>query len=458
MSAGPSSLPVSTVQPTFLNVVKDVSDGVVPWEDIWVSCYPSHSPSNSQRDGGGAHGKLRVVLDEVDRNLVMFQNCGDGDAKLERVDLNKIRYTISSPGLNIPSTKIFAPAREYTDSYYSNPESPHRITAFDVAPDGQQFAMGFLDGGVALCPTGLRSAMVNGSSTNGSAHNTQATSSTVKSRPHKSTLTSLKFFPSSRVLLSSSADFSVSILSASEVESDGVPLTSARTFMGHTRSVTSTAIVGVGKTVISSGADGTVRVWDVPGAKQVSIEWLDSAVNALALADESTLYTATSGGVHRFDLRTPQQGQEGIAQERVIQGGGSKLGYHSEGASLAIGDSRGLVRVFDVRSLERPVAQWKRGAGGSVSATEDLTWIDKNRLAVCTSDGLPYVASLGEDGNVKVDGEIVGPDCYATRRVCTHDGGAQMWTAADDGLLGDMRFGKGEEDSFNGTHIVSQSM
>ncbi|KAF9008182.1 WD40 repeat-like protein [Hymenopellis radicata] len=386
MSAGPSSLPVSTVQPTFLNVVKD---------DIWVSSYPSHSPSNSQRDGGGVHGKLRVVLDEVDRNLVMFQHRGDGDAKLERVDLNKIRYTISSPGLHIPSTKIFPPAREYTDSYYSNPESPHRITAFDVAPDGQQFAMGFLDGGVALCPTGLRSAMVNGSSTNGSAHNTQAT-----------TLTSLKFFPSSRVLLSSSADFSVSILSASEVESDGVPLSAARSFMGHTRSVTSTAIVGVGKTVISSGADGTVRVWDVPGAKQVSIEWLDSAVNALALADESTLYTATSGGVHRFDL------------QRVIQGGGSKLGYHSEGASLAIGDSRGLVRVFDVRSLERPVAH--------VSATEDLTWIDKNRLAVCTSDGLPYVASLGEDGNVEVDGEIVGPDCYATRRVCTRDGGAQM--------------------------------
>lgn len=351
------------------------------------------------------------------------------------MDLNKTRYTVSSRGLDIPSTKIFAPAREYTDPYYSNPESPHRVTAFDVAPDGQQYATGFLDGGVALYPTGLRPTMANGTSTNGSSRNTQATLSTVKSRPHKSTVTSLKFFPSSRVLLSSSADFSVSILSASEVESDGVPLTAARTFMGHTRSVTSTAIVGVGKTVISSGADGTVRVWDVPGAKQVSIEWLDSAVNSLALADERTLYTATSGGVHRFDLRTPQQSEEGIVKERAIQGGGSNLGYHSEGALLAIGDSRGLVRAFDVRSLERPITQWKRGAGGSAAATEDLVWIDKHRLAVCTSDGLPYVASLGDDGNVKVDAEIVGPDCYATRQVCSRDGGAQMWTAADDGIV-----------------------
>lgn len=85
MSAGPSPLPISTIQPTFMSVIKDVTDGVVPWEDIWVSCYPSQSPSNSQRDGGGVHGKLRLVLDEVDRNLVIFQHRGDGDAKLERV-------------------------------------------------------------------------------------------------------------------------------------------------------------------------------------------------------------------------------------------------------------------------------------------------------------------------------------------------------------------------------------
>lgn len=61
-ASSPIVLPIVNIQHDFLSVISDVDSGIVPAEDIWVSCYKSGEPS--------VHGKVRVSLDEVDRSVV----------------------------------------------------------------------------------------------------------------------------------------------------------------------------------------------------------------------------------------------------------------------------------------------------------------------------------------------------------------------------------------------------
>ena len=124
---------------------------------------------------------------------------------------------------------------------------PKAIQAFDISPNGMLYATGYDNGSVSV--SSARSVSSAGSSKTG--------------KPHVSSITSLKFFPSNEVLLASSMDMSVSVISATDLTN--VP----RRFKGHSRSVTDTAIVEQGKNVVSCAKDGTVRLWDVGGGKQI---------------------------------------------------------------------------------------------------------------------------------------------------------------------------------------------
>ena len=102
---------------------------------------------------------------------------------------------------------------------------PVQITAFDVSPDGALYAIGDGDGNVTV------------SSTSGHGK-------VLSSKPHLSTILGIRFFPSSKVILTNSNDFSLSIISADDLS---VP----RTLKGHSRAVTDSAIVSRGKNVLS---------------------------------------------------------------------------------------------------------------------------------------------------------------------------------------------------------------
>lgn len=102
---------------------------------------------------------------------------------------------------------------------------PNEFTAFDVAPDASIYATGDHNGNVSVC------------STSGSA-------SKLKNAVHDSTILSLRFFPSSKVILTAGNDFTLAIISAEDLS---VP----RKLKGHTRAVTDCGIISRGRNVLS---------------------------------------------------------------------------------------------------------------------------------------------------------------------------------------------------------------
>ena len=86
-------LPIVTAQPSFPDVVREVDDGIIPSEQIWVSCHrraPPDSNGTVNNSNGAAnnkptsvHAKIDVTLDARDRNLVLL-NTVEGDVKLEK--------------------------------------------------------------------------------------------------------------------------------------------------------------------------------------------------------------------------------------------------------------------------------------------------------------------------------------------------------------------------------------
>lgn len=107
------------------------------------------------------------------------------------------------------------------------------------------------------------------------------------------------------MVLTASSDLSIRIFGK-----DGI---NPRTLKGHTKGVTSLAIIGVGKQVISGSRDGTVRVWDVGAGKEVKkweipgrtavedivlLEDLDGKTARGMEEEERVVLAATATGVH----------------------------------------------------------------------------------------------------------------------------------------------------------------
>lgn len=106
----PVTLPAATIQDDFTTVLYEVHAGVIPSEDIWLSCYKDGEPS--------IHGKISVSLHEQDRDRLEL--VGRGGVELTRMSQVSfmeifihfvfrslvgpfVRQLISSPGAFISS-------------------------------------------------------------------------------------------------------------------------------------------------------------------------------------------------------------------------------------------------------------------------------------------------------------------------------------------------------------------
>jgi len=430
MESAPIILPRITIQHDFQSVITDVREGTVPSEEFWISCYKLNEPS--------VHGKVFAELDEIDRNKVNLDSRGGvvviyGDSP---------HYNISCPQLGITPTKIRVPSRSFSGSS----SGLQRITAFDISPDGTQFATGGHDGTVLLQPTNLP-RYEN------------------KSKPHVSTITSLRFFPSSRVLLTAGADFSLSILPA-KLEASESLISPARTLRGHTRSVTDTAIIAKGRNVLSSAKDGTLRLWDVSAGNSIrtigSNHWtpiysislgikgtatfgtpnpdgeppspptpIEPNQNEVETGDKVVFCALSDGSLEAFDLGTKLSVHKNKVGVRAL----TTVSYSPEHSLVATGSINGVVTVFDTRSLAAPVTSFVRGD----SSIEDIVFTSSGvedagvGVVIGTEDGLSYVASVRPEGPAVLS-ELVGTDCDAIRVVRVSSDGA-IWSAGDDGII-----------------------
>ncbi|KAH9935945.1 WD40 repeat-like protein [Epithele typhae] len=447
--AQPIILPISTVQHDFQAVVQDVLDGLVPEDKFWVSCYKTEEPS--------VHGKAVVALDENNRDLLIFR----GQDGVEFKECRQGAYSVSCPSLALGETRVAVPSASY-----SSPEDIRKqgkqITAFDVAPNGTQFATGYQDGSVVVRPS-----------------SSSTSTPSVISKAHLSTVTSIRFFPSSRVLLTGGVDFSLSILSAEPSDTpagyETTRATPVRTLRGHTRAITSTGIVARGRNVLSGSKDGSLRLWDVPTSAQ--IRTLAAGTNRfipiLALStgerwkpdahatdadgtpaeapdgrevetnDKVVFCALQDGSFELFDLRTKRAEFRSPPGAAGLRSALQSIAYGPEDHLLVTGSASGFVSVHDTRTLgEGPITTFRRNS----APIEDINFASLSEtsfslgapsftgvgVAVATEDGLPYVADVRPNGPL-VRAELVGTDCDQVRFVRVI--GGDVWTAADDGVV-----------------------
>ena len=281
------------------------------------------------------------------------------------------------------------------------------------------------------------------------------------SKPHLSGVTSLKFFPSSRVLLSTGLDFSLTILPADLP--DGPPTGSrvlpVRTLRAHTRPVTDTAIIALGRNIVSASLDSTVKLWDVSSGAVLSSLTTSAAVTSMDLGarlpvppdgDDTTPPPASdprelpdtaakivfcglkSGAFELVDL-----GFKKSVYTSPVSGKGAitSIAYTETHNLLATGSDTGTVTLYDTRALGTPLTAFRR----LDTAIADLAFVAGGAgvgLAVATSDGLPYVASVVPEGPA-VHAELVGVDCDPVKNVAVRRDGnrTDLWSASDDGVV-----------------------
>ena len=276
-------------------------------------------------------------------------------------------------------------------------------------------------------------------------------------------MVSLKFFPSSRVLLSSSQDFSLAVLPADlpDIHSTiGTHISPVRTMRAHTRTVTDSAIIALGRNVLSSSLDSTIKLWDVSSGDVISSLASQSPILSMSLGNRTAIppdgeesippasqddreipETASklvfcgleNGSFELFDFGFKKSTYRSpVPKSRSSL---TSINYSDSHHLLATGSSSGIITVYDTRSIGTPLTSFSR----LETVIEDLAFIYSNSgvgLAIATADGLPYLASVVPEGPA-VSAELVGADCDPVRNITLRDnnGRKEVWSASDDGIV-----------------------
>lgn len=283
-------------------------------------------------------------------------------------------------------------------------------------------------------------------------------------RAHSSGVTAVRFFPSSKVLLTAGLDFALSILPAelpeTAIASTAKIVEPARVLRGHRRAVTSTQIIGVGRNILSSSLDCTLKLWDVPSGTEISSMQTTSSIlsttlglrqtdvatmaarddrEVLEVQDRNVFAGLQDGTFELFDLSTKKSAFRSQAPSRTQQI--TSIAYSNDHHTLATGTNTGLVALYDVRSLSTPLTSFIRQEGEILDIAAFTSGTSKTLgLAVATSDGLPFVARIEPDGTISAD-ELIGVDCDPVRQVRVLSGGIEgqddheIWLSSDDSIV-----------------------
>jgi proteasomal ATPase-associated factor 1 len=218
------------------------------------------------------------------------------------------------------------------------------------------------------------------------------------------------------VLLTSSSDHTLRIHDALSPT-----LRTVRTLTAHTAAVTGVAIVDRGRNVLSASKDGTVRLWDVGGIKEIALRRWSTGAGAVAalcldagegwpgydsswrgegnsqilpaageVGTENKLVFAglQDGRVEGYDLRSKRSafsfsprksGRGQVATSNTAAAAAAaaidSIAFAPDASMLAVGARSGILRWWDVRSCGQgegpPLCEFKRNGAG----IESLGWI-----------------------------------------------------------------------------------
>ncbi|MBI4511822.1 MAG: serine/threonine protein kinase [Deltaproteobacteria bacterium] len=242
-----------------------------------------------------------------------------------------------------------------------------------------------------------------------------------------------------------------------------------RTLLGHRGGVTGIACTPEGKRLVSSGSDGTLRLWDLDGEEAERIlscpdgpilgltvsrdgRWgvtvSSSAIRAWDLFQATALEKLDDAmemrrkGRRRGPIPTPPVvfspdsrivaagGADGVVRlveipgvsPRALRGHAGPvhaMSFSPEGHDVATGSEDGTVRAWHVAS-GKPTAKWKHGAPV---------------LSVAVAPGAKMIASAGEDRTVRLWGEaervLTGHDARVTLLLFSPRG-ERLVSASDD--------------------------
>jgi proteasomal ATPase-associated factor 1 len=250
----------------------------------------------------------------------------------------------------------------------------------------------------------------------------------------------------------------------------GSRISPVRTMRAHTRTVTDSAIIALGRNIVSSSLDSTLKLWDVSSGDVISSLAAQSPIVSMSLGNRTAIppdgeefipppgqddreipETASklvfcglqNGSFEIFDLGFKKSTYRSSPVPKSPSSSSSSsltsINYSDSHHLLATGSSSGTIAVYDTRSLGTPLTSFSR----LETVVEDLAFIYSSSssnsgvgLAIATADGLPYLASVVPEGPA-VSAELVGADCDPVRNITLrdHNGRKEVWSASDYGIV-----------------------
>lgn len=203
-----------------------------------------------------------------------------------------------------------------------------------------------------------------------------------------------------------------------------------QTFRGHTDWVTSVVATADGRTIVSSGQDGTIQVWHPLDGSVTVLKGHDGPVRDVAMAPDGTsLASAGEDGTVRL------WSADGGDAKRVLrghEGGVNSVAFRGDGQALATAGDDGTVRLWRL-SGGRPVVL--RGTEG---AARTVAFAPAGGLASSGDDGVVRLwTETGERAGARRAGEFIvfdvtySPD--GTLAAADSDGVVTIWGAATEG-------------------------
>lgn len=321
-----------SIQPSFLDVIRDVKEGSCAEDSFWVNII-------SSKDLEDGESREEIINVSMQGDELSFSN--DSGVKFE-ASKSPLSYKLTIDGR---SHSLRAPVKTIATGVSDT-------SAFDISPNEDRYILGHTSGKLTF---GYTSA-------------DESNAPVIVQEAHLSSVIKSLFFPSGKVALTAGLDYQIKIW---DVTDGSCP----RLFSGHKGRITDLKMVERGRNFISSSADGTVKLWDCGSGNNIAtlrrsqsikdgVTALDIGVGETSIIQAKSTYEFgtlgknvyaghESGVVTIFDLASREESLALPSQRSAVV----SLGAVSEEVTLYVAYEEGTVASWDLRKPTEPLVK-----------------------------------------------------------------------------------------------------